>query len=214
MATTTGPESESTANQHLERLRRLLLALGAAGLAVGLATLVVRGPGDNRWSGPVLDLVGNDWVVVGAVGAVSLLIALGAVAARLSAGRTRAMPPNPEGVHGVPHIGAAFDEFHAGGGVHAWLVADDHPGDVHARLRAAAIDTVMRETNCTRGEARERIEAGTWTDDDTAAAFLADPPEPTPADRLLAALGLESAYQHAARTTAAEIVRRDPEVER
>jgi len=57
------------------------------------------------------------------------------------------------------------------------------PGEVYAEYDAESIQTELREfaieavettANCRRSEAEERVERGTWTDDDLVAAYLAD----------------------------------------
>ncbi|MWV65839.1 hypothetical protein GRS48_13555 [Halorubrum sp. JWXQ-INN 858] len=44
---------------------------------------------------------------------------------------------------------------------------------VRERVRALAIDAVARDRNCSRETAATLVDAGTWTDDRVAAAFLA-----------------------------------------
>lgn len=195
------------------RLRVPLAVLGAVAFAVGLVTVVAPGVGGAVPIEPVLALLGNDFTVVAVFAIGALLVLLVALVARGVNGIDQATPPDPEDVHNVPIFGAEFDDFVSGGGVGALLGADRHE-EIRTRLREAATATVMRESNCTRAEARERIERGEWTDDPAVASFLAGAAESGPrrtaqlglAGRLRAALGGNSPFQQTARRTAAEIV--------
>jgi hypothetical protein len=45
-------------------------------------------------------------------------------------------------------------------------------GPVRTRLREAAVRTLVRREHCSRSAAERRVDEGTWTDDDVAAAYL------------------------------------------
>ncbi len=67
------------------------------------------------------------------------------------------------------------------------------------RLRATAVDVLVRYDGNSRAEASERLAAGTWTDDRLAAAFFADE-ELTPSltDRVRFAVTSDSAFRRQA----------------
>ena len=75
---------------------------------------------------------------------------------------------------------------------------------VHDRLHETALAVVQRQLDCSREEALDHLEDGTWTDDPFAATFLggdgvADPPL---FERLRHVLHSESKFQREARQTA------------
>lgn len=215
------------------RFRLPLMVLGGLAFALGVLTIVAPAVADAIPIEAVVALLGNDYILVAALAGAAVLVVLTVLVARGVTGINQTTPPDPEEVHSVPRFGEAFDEVISRGGLRALLTTERHR-QVRTRLREAAIATVMRETNCTRAEARERVERGTWTDDPEAAAFLAEAkegnlesgsgpgPGPGPATgpgsatgvaaRVRAAIGGETPFQRGARRTAAEIVRRDPEV--
>lgn len=209
------------------RFRLPLAILGGLAFALGVLTIVAPAVADAIPIEAVVALLGNDYILVAVLAGAAVLVVLTVLAVRGVTGIDQTTPPDPEEVHSVPRFGEAFDAVISGGGLRALLTTERHR-QVRTRLREAAIATVMRETNCTRAEARERVERGTWTDDPEAAAFLAEAEEgdleagpatgPGPgsatgiAARVRAAIRGETPFQRGARRTAAEIVRRDPEV--
>lgn len=62
------------------------------------------------------------------------------------------------------------------------------------RVREVAIANVARERNCSTAEAGRAVESGAWTDDPTAAAFLADDAPYPLRVRLRVAVSGESRY--------------------
>lgn len=202
----------SDPNTLLSRVRIALVGLAGVALAIGLVTLVAPVTAEYIPITPIMAVFEHDWVVVAVVGLVALVGVLGMVVARAVVGINQITPPNPEGFHRVPHDGAEFDEFLSTPEVRSLLSTDRHR-DVRSRLRAAAISTVMRESNCPRGEAVDRVDDGTWTDNDAAATFLVETDVPPLATRIAGSLLGASHFQRAARTTAIEIARHDPEGE-
>lgn len=205
------------------RLRLPLTVLGGLAFAIGLLTIVAPAVTAAIPIEAIVALLGNDYILVAVLAGVAILVVLTALGARIVTGLDQTTPPDPEEVHSVPSFGAEFDELVSRGGLRALLVTEQQR-EVRSRLRAAAIATVMHESNCTRSEARERVDRGTWTDDPEAAAFLATSrgSEPAPEQaqapgfvaRLRTAFGGETPFQRGARRTAAEIVHLDPEVTR
>lgn len=203
------------------RLRLPLTILGGLAFAIGLLTIVAPAVTTAIPIEAIVALLGNDYILVAVLAGVAILVVLSALGARIVTGLDQTTPPDPEQVHSVPSFGAEFDELVSRGGLRALLVTEQQR-EVRSRLRAAAIATVMLESNCTRSEARERVDRGTWTDDPEAAAFLATSRESEPAPkqapgfaaRLKTAFGGETPFQRGARRTAAEIVHLDPEVTR
>lgn len=80
-------------------------------------------------------------------------------------------------------------------------------------LRAVAAETLVARGDCDPREARKRVAEGTWTDDEVAAALLADGASVPIRARLSALARRESAFRFAARRTAAALaaVREDPQ---
>lgn len=200
--------STDTRLPRLNRARIPLALLGGVVFALGVAVIVEPSTAESLPIEPVLELLGNEYVLVAAFGVAAILVVLAVLLARVVSGINQATPPDPEEVHRVPRFGESFDEFVSDAGVRAWLLTDRHR-TIRTRLRDAAITTVIRESNCTRDEARERVERGAWTDDPEAAAFLAETGELGLAARVVAALRGESPFQRAARRTAAEITNYD-----
>lgn len=207
-------------------LRTPLTVIGILAFAVGAVTIVVPAAARAIPIDAVVAFLGNDYILVAAFAGGALLAVLAVLAARAVTGLSQATPPDPEDIHNVALFGERFDEVIAADGVRAMVGTDRHR-KLRNRLEEAAIATVMREANCPRAEAVERVERGTWTDDAEAARFLADSasgagPTSTSASgstsqprrgiigRLVASFGGESSFQRGARRTAAEIVRRDP----
>jgi hypothetical protein len=183
-------------------------ALVAAGVtAFGLAVL----PGGAALV-PVeaaLALLGNDYFLVGALGVVALLVLVGMVARRATSRVDQAEPPDPETVPDAPRPGSEFDALLEGRpALHPRRRAETVER-VRERLREAAVVAQMRREGCTRAVAEDRVDAGEWTDDPVAAAFLRPdgPPRPSAIDRLRLALRGGAWYQHCARTTARAVAR-------
>lgn len=193
------------------RLRVVLAMVGAFVFLLGLLTVAQPAAAGASLQTAVV-LLGNDYMVVAIIGVLALLIVLGLLVAR---GRTRieqTTPPAPEDVHPVPRFGESFDAVVSGGEPPALATPDSQADrDLRDDLREIAIPTVMRAANCTQTEAHERIEAGTWTDNDAAAQFLATSESQSVGARVKAALGGSSPDMDAARETAAAIAALDRE---
>lgn len=207
------------------RLRLPLTVLGVLAFVVGVTTIVVPGFAAAVPIETIVGLLGNDYLLVAAVAGGALLAVLAVLVARAATGLSQATPPDPENIHNVALFGERFDEVLSNGhrGSGAGAGGDSHP-DVRARLREAVIATVMREASCTRAEATERVDRGTWTDDADAARFLGDSPAAVDSTSgaggrrdtslgasLGATFGGETEFQRGARRAATAIVRLDAE---
>jgi hypothetical protein len=196
----------------IRRLRFPLAIIGSVAFVIGLLALIAPPIVRAIPIAAIIAILGNDYVLVASLSGTAIFIVLAVLVARGVTGINQTAPPDPEEIHNVPCFGEEFDEFVSGGGLRAF-VGSEHHQEVRSRLRNAALATVMRESNCTRSEAIERIENGTWTNDTDAAAFLAGAGEPGLTARVMAALRGESPVQEAARRTATEIVRYDSEAD-
>lgn len=192
----------------LTPFRLLLLVLGGAVLALGIGILVRPSLAALVPIGPLLAVLGNEYLLVAAFGVVAILGGLSVLLGRGVGGIDQTTPPEPEEVHPVPRSGESFEDFLAASWLREMLLSDRHQR-IRTRLREAAIATVVRQSNCTRQEARERIDSGTWTDESTAANFLATGGTVPSRGGVLAVLRGESPYQRSARLTAEEIARYD-----
>jgi hypothetical protein len=150
--------------------RKLPAAAGLASLA--LAALVVVSPSVAAYvpMDAVLELLGNDYVLLVVVAALALAAFRVVLAARTVAGVREATPPPVEGTS-ADAPGRVLDE--AIDGLSPLRVTERHRR-VHERVRTAAVETVAEADRCSRDAARERVESGEWTDDRRAATFLAD----------------------------------------
>lgn len=79
----------------------------------------------------------------------------------------------PEHATAAARVGDRFDHRLARTADGATLGLED-ADEVRDDLRALAVDVVARESNCPADVARERVDAGEWTDDPVAAAYVAD----------------------------------------
>lgn len=154
----------------------------------------------------LLEAAGNDYFLLGAFGGLALLVVLVMLVRRATGTVTQAAPPDPETVRDAPRPGSEFDRQ---------LASLSGAGDgLRERLHAATVGALVRREGIDRETARERVDAGRWTDNRVAAAFLgADrTSRPTLRDRGRAALRGERWAQYGARETARELTRRfDPE---
>ena len=178
------------------------LALVAAGVvAFGLA--LVPGVATLLPVGAVVAWVGNDYVLLGAVGGVALVVLTWMVARRATGHVEQAAPPDPETVPDAPRPGERVDDLLARW---PWGLSGAERDYLRERLRTAAVYDELG-TGRSRAAARERVDSGAWTNDPVAARFLrVDPPGPTVTERLRLALRGDSWTQHAARTTARVLV--------
>lgn len=121
----------------------------------------------------VVGLLGNDYFLVGTFALVAFVFALYVgVVVRQEQTKPRTDLLTPESVPSGPYPGAEFDRFVD---AHPLIARRRYrPPDVRERLRSTAIKTVQRVSHVQSEEAREQVDAGTWTDDPEVAAFLAE----------------------------------------
>ncbi len=168
--------------------QRLLLVAGV-GLA-GLGLFALAAPG-------VIDLdVGQAALTLVAI--LALLLSLRAVQTRRRTDLTQAMTPDPERVRAVSPPGAQLQDAtrQFWQKPHAFYRMSGRDA-----IKAAAVAVLTRYESCTTEEAYDRIERGTWTDDEYAVAFLSETPgAPRSLSRTLRTwLGKETAYQRGLR---------------
>jgi hypothetical protein len=195
----------------VRRLRYALAAVGGAVTALALvlaidpsAAAVVRADG-------LVELLGNDYLLVAPLGALAVLTVLAVLVARAREGVDQASPPDPERVPTAPHPGNEVDQLADDGlGLRARLFSNDDDR-IRERLRRTAIRTVMRSDDCSREAARNRVDSGDWTDDSAAVDFLAGRDGLSWRSRIAAAVRGESAFQHGLRRAATAIAVRSGE---
>lgn len=186
-----------------------------AGLAVLAALVAVAVPltGVSLPTAALVDALGNDYLVVAAVGGVAVVAAASVQVSRRVGGLSQASPPATEDVHTVPTLGSDLDDYLT----RPLAIGADGSDRYEAALTRLAVTTVVAETGCSQADARQRVETGRWTDDPFAAAVLgADDQVPavSASQRLRAAAGGDSATQHGLRRAARSILERQSEVDR
>lgn len=169
-------------------------AVALVGLAaVGFAAALVLAPDRVDAVLPVAALAeatplsedGVRAVSIGLVGAACLLW----VAWTAAPDRTRPLPEGPfsdpdsdfralredppEHATAAARVGDGFDHRLARAADGATLGLED-ADEVRAEVRALAVAVVARESGCPADVARERVDAGEWTDDPVAAAYVSD----------------------------------------
>ena len=183
-----------------DRDHPLLTLVGLA--AVTLGVLMVVQPG-------LAAAVGTDYTAVTVVAFLAVVQALRVARARKATEVRSAETPDVESVEAMPTPGDDFDREVAAlrSGPRRTMI--HKRADLHEALKATAITAVANRENCSREAARERIEAGTWTDDVYAASFLGGTEAPNPpllARVKVAASGL-SAHQFHIRRSADAVAR-------
>jgi hypothetical protein len=187
--------------------RRIVLALGAAGVAAGLAfgfapeqvPAPLREPAESA-----LEAVGNSMVSI-AVALVGLLAVLWTVRSAGGTGTASeplvATPPE-EATTDTAIAGSGFDDAVERVGERNVGIGAAHSPEPASRLRSTAT-TVLSRTRPDDADAETMVAAGTWTDDRVAAAFLGDErsPEWTFGERLRAWLAPERETERRVRRT-------------
>lgn len=171
--------------------RRLALIVGVTCLALGL--LVSVSPGRI--------VVSSDGRLVSAIGVVALIQAVRVARRRRNAGLDEAATPDPELPVETPPPGgdfeSALEQFHHMRGIFS------HRIGIRDGLQSAAVTVLTQFGGYSEAEAEAQVEAGTWTDDVYAAAFLSDLAGPTPSVpvRLRNVLRRGSTFQRRIRRT-------------
>lgn len=153
------------------RVRRLPLAVGVLALLAGTAVALGLAPPLPSAAESVL------FVAVVLVGG---LAAARAVLTRAGEGPESDPLPSPSRTVDAGIPGDAIDR-----GLGRIASDPDAREELRERIEAIAVATVARTEGCSPAVARERLAAGTWTDDERAAAFfIEDPPSPSMGQRV------------------------------
>ncbi|WP_129114740.1 DUF7269 family protein [Halegenticoccus tardaugens] len=156
-------------------MNRAIVAVGIAAVLAGLASLATGG-----------SVAGFDlgYAFVTLVGLLALVQGLRHAAERWSTPVEAAETGDPERRHRVPTPGDDVDARLAE--AHDWSIRRSRERQtIRERLRDAAVDALVAHGLGDPEEADARVEAGAWTDDPFAAAFLgADAPVPPLSDRV------------------------------
>lgn len=167
----------------MSRLGRFLVAVGVAALAAGTAFAVAPGVAAETGVASAVAAVGNAYFLVAGVGLLALLWAVARGTDWAIYGARQATMPDAESFVAVPTPGGEFDEAVAelGGERERAARPVDHREKIRERLRRDAVDALVVHEGYDRQRAREAVDAGTWTEDRFAAAFVAageDAPRP------------------------------------
>ncbi|KTG09468.1 hypothetical protein AUR64_16975 [Haloprofundus marisrubri] len=149
------------------KARRLLLA----GTGVVVLLLGFLG-GDFLPTEGLVDLLGNDYLLMALFAGVGLLVAFSVLASGRSARLEQAEMPDAERPVSAPSPGEGFDEALSDWRLSIPILGRRRRASLRNRLRRAAIETLRTAEGYDRAEAERRVDEGTWTDDETAAAFL------------------------------------------
>lgn len=142
----------------------------------------------------IVDLFGNDYLLLAVVATLLVTGLLGVVVGRAILGVTEAKPPSVETVR-PESPGRTVDQSLES--LPPVRTTDGHRR-IHDRLRQATVDAVAASTRGSPAGVRDAVESGSWTDDATAANFVAsetlDPP--TVATRCLARVRGRDWFRH------------------
>lgn len=177
--------------------------VGLAALLVGAGTVVFPAIEEAIPVADAADALGNDYLLIAVVGAVAFVVALVALARRAAAGIAEAEPPAVEQVR-HRSLGTDFDaELES---LPAVRTTDRHV-EIRRRLREATIGALVACRGCSRAEARDRVDDGSWTTESGVAGFLAgDSFDPPPAyRRLLSGLRGDDWFRRRVQTTVNEL---------
>ncbi len=173
--------------------RVLEALLGTIGLAaVGFAILAITAPGELESIAPVRALAETTPIADGAARAIGFAIggAICAVWVAWSAGtdRSKQLPDGslspadiefetlretpPEHTNAAAVVGGEFDESVATAANDA--TNGDESDPIRGDVRSLAVTVVSHSEGCSASEAESIVEAGEWTDDAVAAAYVAD----------------------------------------
>ncbi|WP_276300204.1 DUF308 domain-containing protein [Halorussus lipolyticus] len=178
----------------------ILTTAGIVAVAVGL--LFVFQPG-------LASAIGTGYAAVTMIGLLALIQGIRVVRSRQATDLRAAETPDVETVESMPTPGDEFDETVAElrSGPRRVLIRER--ADLRDALEEAALTAVADRENCSRDEAADLLDAGTWTDDPHAATFLggSDAPSPPLLDRMKIAASGESPFQFRIRRTADAVAR-------
>lgn len=183
---------------------RSRVAAGVAGLLALGCALALGGRPSTTMLDALVALLGNDYFVIATVAGLGLLVGMAAVLSGGPDTLRQAETPTPERPVTAPVAGDAVDATLASRTAFLPVVGGDHCEDLQQRLRTAAINMWVHRGTCSRTDAIQRLNDGTWTADDDAAAFLAGR-DPGVAARLVALRHGEPWARRAARRAVKEL---------
>lgn len=191
------------------KARYPVIALGVAIFGFAIAAILAPDVGAGLPIASAVDRAGSDYQLVSLFGVFAFLVILAVMALRAIGGTHQATPPDPERIQTAPRPGSGFDAVVDDGIGFRERFFGDREERIKERLRRTAAQLVMERDSCGREDAIGRIERGTWTENRTAAAFIAGPEGPSPGveSRVRAAIGGNSWVQYGAKHTADEIAR-------
>lgn len=176
--------------RHLIKLPKVVaFIIGAFALLAGMDILLF---GDSflytSFVSTLEDSLGNDYLLVGAIAAVGILLALVFAFQGRAGTIQQTETPDAEGAQAVPAPGDDFDELVKD--AQGWRAREDREA-VRERLHKTAVDAVTKAENCPRYSAEHRVETGAWTTDTYAASLLGeeDSPNLPPLTRLRSYFG-------------------------
>lgn len=193
----------------MRRSRFTLTVLGVVAFLLGALTAVAPDAAGLVPVEAALDMLGSSYILVATFGTAALIAGLTVLFLRGLVGIEQAAPPVTEGTPPVPRPGAAADTT-LQARAPMWI-RTGRQQRVQTRLRGIAVDALVRGSGCTRDEAREHLDRGTWTDDGEAAAFLAGEFSPGPVSHMVGTVFGDPPARRAARRAAEEIARLDVE---
>lgn len=177
---------------------RRLAAVGAAAALAGLAVAAVPS---------LLGTTPLPAALVGVVGVIALAVGLRAALSRLTGSQSEPSLPSPELRTPAAVPGEEFDDRLDEAARRGVRAAGDR-GAVRDALEETAVAVLVRYDGDSPERARERLAAGTWTDDPEAAAFFRSGVDPTgPFGRIRATL-TRSAFRRRADRVVAALERR------
>ena len=189
----------------MSALRTLLVA---GGIATLLLALVAASGGGVVPTAALIELFGNDYFLIAAIGGLGLLLAVPVLTSGRAAKLRQLEMPTPERPTSAPPAGSGFDATCRRWRLQVPVYGADDRERLRERLRTAAAEATRRRESCDHDAARSAIDRGSWCDDDVVTAFLAG--ERLPQRAWIRALSSgDPPFGHAARRTAREIARRD-----
>jgi uncharacterized repeat protein (TIGR01451 family) len=190
----------STSLSDIKRVHWLSAILGGLLLLLGIVVVLVPSLASSVPLGVA---------IIGPVALAALVMGLWRVRVRNNTGIEHVELPTPEVPFALPTPGDDLDEMlyrYA----HRGEATLEYPEQIGNRLRGVAVAAIAHREGITQEEALDQLEAGTWTDNQYAAAFFSDEvatPLPSFDERVMQTLGRgEHAYERQVRETVDAIV--------
>ena len=185
----------------MNRRRAAVAISGFLALALAVATRRA-GSGGVGPVRPLVEVVGNDYVLVAGVAAVALAVAVGVAVSARAANLHQMSMPEPERPVSAPAPGTDFDDMVRSPMTVVPVVGRSQRTAVRDRLRTTAVETIERARGCDATEAERAVATGAWTDDPWAAAFVGETVHISPSTWLSAVAGAEVPFTLGATRTA------------